>query len=119
SGLSNCGLQVIATPSVGTAMPSVCASGGASQTNIALAPGGFYTANADITLPTAGNWSIVGECTCTYSVPTQAPAAAPKIPNLGFGVSQSAVPSLVPETSGPASGLAKLITPPIGVKASS
>jgi len=118
SGLNSCGLQVTATPAAGNALSPVCASGGVSNTDVLLAPGGFYTANANITLPSAGNWGIVGQCTCAYSHPTQTNLTSKTNTGLGGLLGKQAPPALIAHPESPASGVSKLSTPAIGVDAS-
>ncbi len=117
SGLNSCALEVGATPAHGDAMKPACASGGVSNGSVLLAPGGFYTAVADVALPTSGTWNIVGSCTCAYSAPTQ---SLTKKDNPLGGVLNKAAPSeLLPaKKDSPSAGTAKLSTPAIGVTAS-
>jgi hypothetical protein len=115
SGMNNCALAVVATPAGEDPSAPVCASGGITNDSVLLAPGGFYTANAAVTLPSAGRWTIVGSCTCSYSDPSQGltTKSSPFSPLL-----DKAAPQLDPNKSSPGSGVAKLATPPIGVEAS-
>ena len=117
SGLNSCGLQVVATPAGGNALAPSCASGGVSNGSVLLAPGGFYTAVANISLPKSGAWKIVGACTCMYSSPTQ--TLTQKNEPLTGLLDKAAPPVLMPgKKDAPSGGTAKLMTPAIGVVAS-
>jgi hypothetical protein len=117
SGMTSCALQVIATPAGGRSLAPACGSGGVTNDSIVLAPGGFFTANADVTLPTSGKWNIVGRCTCAYSNPTQNTITSKTNAPFGALLDRSA-PPLVPAKNGPDNGTATLLTPAIGVVSS-
>ena len=117
SGLDNCALEVVTTRAGGKSSSPVCASGGMNNSQVVLAPGGFFTANADVTLPTGGAWNIVGQCRCQYTQPTK-PQATKSSDPLSV-LDRAAPPPLLPEKNNPAAGVARLTTPAISVKASS
>jgi len=122
SGLNGCALEVIATPAAGAALAPQCATGGVSNHRVVLAPGGFYKANASLTLPTNGIWSVVGECQCAYTQPTK---PQPQVSNapigslLGAGSPPPQLPTTnAPAANVPATGIARLATPPITIQTS-
>lgn len=118
SGLDGCALEVIATPAGGKSSSPVCATDGVSSDRVVLAPGGFYTANADVSLPSAGGWNIVGQCACQYTQPTKPQATRSSDP-LSDLLNRAAPPPLLPAKNNPAAGVARLTTPAISVKTSS
>lgn len=112
-----CGLQAMATPAKGNKGDLSWSCAGSEQDprtpgldeQRVLAPGERVTADAFVTLATAGEWSLVGVCRCAYE--TVEPAPVPKNDPVSL-LTQRALPAplLVDEPDG-----RNLATPPIRV----
>jgi hypothetical protein len=134
SSTDGCAMQVMAFPASSQADSSapedysgrfawVCAgsdndprSAGIDE-NFVLAPGDRHVADAYVSLPESGAWSIIGMCRCTYSKVEQPSPAPPKGDPL-TDITDRATQRTLPAPIVPAKSDGKsLATPPIRVEA--
>jgi hypothetical protein len=130
SGANGCPLQVTASQD-GKASTPVCATSTVSPDNLVLTPGSSVSMDAEVSLPDAGEWNVVGTCRCTYTVTstpsapsadTSSVAVPTGLPNLsqssGLNVGVQPPVSLPGSSASPAPSVTRLSTPPISVRAS-
>jgi hypothetical protein len=115
----------------GKASTPVCATSTVSPDNLVLTPGSSVSMDAEVSLPDAGEWNVVGTCRCTYTVTstpsapsadTSSVAVPTGLPNLsqssGLNVGVQPPVSLPGSSASPAPSVTRLSTPPISVRAS-